>query len=258
MAKKDSQRIIEIREKANRERLEKQRREKRTTLLIQLGVALGIFIIVGAIIAVVVLGNSNKQLNAGPAAIGSITLQGTENVPLLVGDTAVTLGSADKAPVTIDLYEDYSCPHCADYEVAVGSTLLALVAKGDAVVNYHPIRIVTDYGIAAGSASTCVAAKDSQNWPDFHTALYANHNQQSDSWRASDFVNYAKVQGITDEATLDCIKKGVYEDWITSNTNASREAGVSGTPTLFINGKMQPQLLDSTALVAAVDAIKNG
>lgn len=256
VAKKDSQRIIEIREKANKERLEKQRREKRTTLFIQLGVALGIFIIVGAIVAVVVLGNSNKQLNAGPAAIGSISLLGTENVPLLVGDTAVTLGS-DDAPVTIDLYEDYSCPHCADYEVAVGATMLALVAKGDAVVNYHPIRIVTDYGVAAGSASTCVAAKDSQNWPDFHTALYANHSQGSDGWRASDFANFAKVKGITDEAALDCIKKGVYEDWIMSNTSASRDAGVSGTPTLFINGKMQPELLDASGLVAAVDALKN-
>ncbi len=253
MAKKDSQRIIDIREKANIERRAKQRREKRTTMLIQLGVALGVFVIVGAIIAFVVIGNSNRQLEAGPATNGSISLLGTEGVPLLVGDNGVTLGSAD-APVTIDLYEDYSCPHCAEYETAVGPTLIELAAKGDVVVNFHPIRIVSDYGTNAGSAATCVAAKDSQNWPDFHAALFANHSQQSDTWRASDFVNFAKVKGVTDKGALDCIKKGVYADWILSNTDASREVGVKGTPTLGINGKLLPELLDSNGLI---DAVKN-
>ena len=255
MVKKDSQRIIEIREKANIERRAKQRREKRTTILIQLGVVVAVLLVVGAIVAYVVIGNSNKQLTAGPAATGSISLLGTEGIPLLVGDNGVTVG-ADKAPVTIDLYEDYSCPHCAEYEAAVGPTLLQLAAKGDAIVNFHPIRIVSDYGVNAGSAATCVAAKDAQNWPDFHTALYANHSKESDTWTASDFVNFAKVKGITDKDTLSCIKQGVYADWILSNTDASRKAKVTGTPTLFINGKMQPELLNSADLIAAVNSLK--
>lgn len=255
MAKKDSQRIIEIREKANEQRKLQQKREKRNTLFIQLGIAVGVLALVGAVVAFVVLQNNNRVLEPGAAAQGSITLGDTANIPLLVGDNAVTLGEKT-APVTIDLYEDYSCPHCADYAVEIGPALLSLVSKGDAVVNYHPIRIVTNYGVAAGSAATCVAAKDSQNWPDFHAALFANHSQQTDGWSAKDFADFAKSKGITDKDTLSCIKQGAYADWIFSNTLASKEAGVTGTPTLFVNGEMQEKLLSADGLIAAVNALK--
>ncbi len=255
MAKKDSQRIIEIREKANLQRREQQRREKRKTMFIQLGIALGVLVIAGAVVAFLVFGNTPKEPVAPPSAQGTISLQGVDGIPLTVGDTAVTVGKSD-APVTIDLYEDYSCPHCADYEAAVGPTLFALAASGDAIVNFHPIQIVTSYGTAAGSAATCVAENDSQNWPDFHSALFANHSQQSDRWGTSDFSDFAKAQGITDEATLSCISKGTHADWIGSNTAASRDAGVQGTPTLFVNGEVQPNLLGPDELIAAVDKLK--
>lgn len=255
MAKKDSQRIQEIREKANEQRKLQQKREKRNTLLIQLGIGVGVLALVGAVVAFIVIQNQNRVFEPGATAKGSITLSGTDNIPLLVDGTAVSLGEKD-APVTIDLYEDYSCPHCADYAAEVGQTLLSLVAKGDAVVNYHPIRIVSNYGVAAGSAATCVAANDSQKWPDFHDALFANHSQQSDGWSAKDFASFAKAQGITDKDTLSCITQGAYADWIFSNTLESKKAGVNGTPTLFINGKIQEQLLSSDGLLAMVKELK--
>ncbi len=255
MAKKDSQRIIEIREKANRQRREQQKAEKRKTILIQASIGVGILVIVGAVVGGILFTQANKTPSTPPSADGTISLLGTPNVPLVVDKTAVTLGKAD-APVTIDLYEDYSCPHCADYEAAVGPTLLKLVASGDAVVNFHPIQIVTSYGSAAGSAAACVAEKNAQNWPDFHSALFANHSQTSDGWGAKDFAAYAGSLGITDKETVKCITNSSYVDWIASNTAASRDAGVSGTPTIFIDGKAQTSLPGPDELVAAVAAAK--
>lgn len=254
MAKKDSQRIIEIREKANQQRREQQKRERRNSILIQLGIAVAVLLVVGAVVIFFVMGNNNKPPAVAPSADGTISLQGTNDVPFTVGDTAITVGASD-APVTIDLYEDYSCPHCADYEAAVGPALYALAASGDVVVNFHPIQIVTAYGASAGSAATCVATNDAQNWPDFHSALFANHSQQSDGWRAKDFSSFAEQRGITDEATLSCINKGTYTAWIGTNTDASRDAGVTGTPSLFINGEPS-ELLGAEDLLAAVNGLK--
>ena len=255
VAKKDSQRINEIREKANAQRREQQRAEKRKTTFIQIGIIVGILVIVGAVVGGVFLSESSRMPAAPPSADGTISLLGTSGVPLSVGKTAVTVGKAD-APVKIDLYEDYSCPHCADYEVAVGPTLLTLAAQGEAVVSFHPIRIVTAYGTAAGSAAACVATKDAQKWPDFHAALFANHSQATDGWGSTEFADYARSQGITDDATLTCISQGSYTDWIATNTDASRTAGVSGTPTLFINGKQQTKLLGPDELTSAVKNTK--
>ncbi len=255
MAKKDSQRIIEIREKANRQRREQQRAERRKTILIQSGIALGILVVVGLVVGGIFLAQSSRTPAAPPSADGTITLLGTPNVPFAVEDTAVTVGMAD-APITIDIYEDYSCPHCADYEAAVGPTLLELIASGDALVNYHPIRIVTAYGVAAGSAAACVAETDPQNWPAFHSALFANHSQSSDGWGPKEFATFATSNGVKDLDALKCITEARYTDWIVSNTAASRDAGVSGTPTVFIDGKVQSTLPSPDALIAAVEAAK--
>jgi len=255
VARKDSNRILEIREKANQQRREQQRVEKRKTILIQSGIAVGIIVVVAAVVGGILWAQSSRTPSAPPTASGTISLQGTPNIPFGISGTAVTVGMAG-APVTIDLYEDYSCPHCADYEAAVGPTLLKLVASGDAIVNFHPIKIVTGYGLAAGSAAACVAENNAQKWPDFHTALFANHSQTSDGWGAKDFVAFAGSMGITDKDTVACITDARYTDWITSNTAASRDAGVTGTPTLFINGKQQSSLPGPDQLIAAVNAAK--
>lgn len=254
MAKKDSQRILEIREKANQQRREQQRAEKRKNTLIQVGVIGGILVIAAAVVFGIIFAQSNRTLGPAPAADGTISLLGSSGIPMSVGDNAVTLG-ASNAPVTIDLYEDYSCPHCADYAAAVGPTLNQLVVSGDAVVNYHPIQFVTRYGLNAGSAAACVATNDSQNWPGFHAALFTNHSQASDGWGAQDFADFAEALGITDKATLKCIASNSYADWITANTAASKDAGVTGTPSLYINGEAT-QLLGPAELQAAVDAAK--
>jgi len=251
VAKKDSERIIAIREKANQQRREQQRAEKRKTVLIQSGIALGIIVVVGAIVGGVLVAQNNRAPVVPPSADGTISLLGTSGVPFEVAETAVTVGQED-APVQIDIYEDYSCPHCADYEAAVGSTVLQLIADGDAVVSYHPIQIVTSYGTYAGSAAACVAENDPQNWTGFHTTLFSNHSSTSDGWNSSQFADFAKLFGITDEATLECISDGTYTSWIGSNTDASRDAGVTGTPTLFINGEQQAQLLGPDELLAVV------
>ncbi len=255
MAKKDSQQIADIREKANQQRRAQQKAEKRKTILIQSSIGVGILILVAAVVGGILVANNNKAPAIPPSADGTITVSGTAGIPLTVGDTAVTVGKAD-APVTLDIYEDYSCPHCADYEATVGPTILQLIASGDVVVSYHPIQIVTAYGTAAGSAAACVAEKDAQNWPDFHSALFANHTTASDGWGASDFAAFAGSLGITDTDTLSCISDASYVDWIGSNTDAARTDGVSSTPSLFINGEAQASPLGVDDLIAAVNAAK--
>ncbi|HNP15058.1 MAG: thioredoxin domain-containing protein [Parvibaculum sp.] len=255
MAKKDSQRIAEIREKANLQRRAQQKAEKRKTIIIQASIGVGILILVAAVVGGILIANNNKATVVPPSADGTITVSGTAGIPLTVGDTSVTVGKSN-APVTLDIYEDYSCPHCADYEAAVGPTILRLIASGEVVVSYHPIQIVTSYGVAAGSAAACVAEKDAQNWPIFHSALFANHSQTSDGWGASDFAAFASTLGVTDADTLSCISDASYSDWIRSNTDAARADGVSSTPSLFINGEAQASPLGVDDLIAAVNAAK--
>ncbi len=125
---------------------------RRNRLITQLAVVLGAVVVVAGVVVAVVLSNQNSGASAAPEIDTTIAIGGNAEVPFTVAGTTVQLGDP-KAPVQLDIFEDYSCPHCQDYDAAVGDTLLELAGSGQVVVRHHPIRIVTDYGRRAGSSS---------------------------------------------------------------------------------------------------------
>jgi protein-disulfide isomerase len=233
---------------------------KRRRTLIQLAIVGGVAVVVIAIIATAVVLGTRGQATAAaggtPSATGTTTVDGT-SVPFAIGgtgDTAagVRVGAPD-AKVTMDLWVDYSCPHCQEFEATNNATLTTLVASGKLAVTYHNIQIVTDYGTEAGSASACLAVHDPNAWPAFNAALYTNHTAATDSWTASDFAQFAAANGGGD-ATQKCTTDGTYKSWIAANTEASATAGVSGTPTMLIDGQ-KTDTLSGQALTDRVDSL---
>lgn len=234
-------------------------RARRRRTLTQLAIVGGVALVVVAIIATaIILGSRASTPAAGttPSGTGTTTVDGT-SVPLAIGgsgDTAngVRVGAAD-AKVTMDLWVDYSCPHCQEFEATNNATLATLVASGKLAVIYHNIRIVTDYGTEAGSASACLAVHDPNAWPGFNAALYANHSAQTDGWTTTDFTTFAASNGGGD-ATQKCVAGGDYKSWITASTEASAKAGVTGTPTMFLDGQ-QTDTLSGQALTDRVNSL---
>ena len=256
MAGKDFDKIREIREKQNERRRIEQAAEKRKKIFVQGGVILAILVVVALVVVLINTMSANKEPQAVPENSASVTVGDAVGVPLQVGGDSVTVGRPE-APVAIDIYEDYSCGHCAQYEAEVGSTLTEYIASGDVVVSYHPIRFVTNYGMNAGSAATCVATEDPGNWMMAHEALFAAHSQESDGWKPKSFVKFLTEGGITDQATLDCVASGKYTDWITANTEKAKADGVEATPSLRINGTVVP-VGPKADLIDAIEAAKLG
>ncbi|GAB2591124.1 DsbA family protein [Microlunatus antarcticus] len=235
-------------------------RAKRRRTLTQLAIVGGVAVVVIAIVATAVVlgtrGRSTTVAGGSPVATGTTDLGGT-SVPFAIGGdggtaNGVRVGSTD-AKVSMDLWVDYSCPHCQEFEATNNATISSLVASGKLAVTYHNIQIVTDYGTEAGSASACMAVHDPSAWPAYNAALYVNHSQSTDGWGASDFARFAAANGGGD-ATQRCTTDGTYRDWITANTAASVKADVSGTPTMFIDGA-KTDTLSGQALVDRVDSL---
>ena len=226
----------------------------RRRTLTQIGIIGGVAVVVLAIIATaVVLGTRDRGgPTATPAVTSSVTVDGA-SVPFTITGSAFRLGPAD-AKATVDLWVDYSCPHCQEFEAANASVLNSLLAKGDVAVSYHNIQIVTGYGTEAGNASACLAVNDPERWVAFNSALYANHDATTDGWKASDFRSFAAAQG-AGSATQDCISSGRYSDWIAANTNDATAHDVQGTPTMFLNGQLQAETPSGQALVDKVNAL---
>ncbi|QOD42655.1 DsbA family protein [Clavibacter zhangzhiyongii] len=244
----DRDRTREIQEKANAQRRLDEAKRKRRRLFTQLGVAAAVVILVAGIWGGASL--LRDQAAAGsmpPTADATVELASGGQARVTAAADAVSVGAAD-APVMLDIYEDYSCPHCQEYEAATGPLLDRLAESGQVRVVYHPIQIVTNYGRAAGSTAACVLQHDPAAWPGVHSALFANHSAETDSWTGADFSSWLTSQGVTDADALNCTTEGAFAGWITANTQAAAAADITGTPTLRIDGQ-------ETATVSGQDLV---
>ena len=239
------------RQARERARLEAAKQERQRRIRQAIVVAVVGLVAIGIVVTAVLLGRADRAERV-PTASTDVTVGGV-SVPFNIDGSAVQVGKQD-AKVTLDLWVDYSCPHCQEFEAESNEILAQKVAAGTLKVRYHNIRVVTDYGTQAGSAGACVAAGASEQWWAFNAALYANHSAETDDSRGAQLADFAQQQGITDDAVLTCIRDQRYTSWITDNGSAATAAEVTGTPTLFFNGEKSDTISGAT-LGAKIDEL---
>ncbi len=167
--------------------------------------------------------------------------------------SGILLGSG---PATVELFEDFMCPFCRQFEEASGAALEALVSQGAATLAYHPLGFLdrlssTRYSTRAAAASGCAA--DQGAFMDYKNALFANQPEEGGPG-LSDEELVAIGSGIGLEAGFEgCIDDGLYREWAAYVTAQAIERGVGGTPSVFVEGHPVPA--NARAIAAAVQAI---
>jgi protein-disulfide isomerase len=136
----------------------------------------------------------------------------------------------DAAPITIVEFSDFECPYCVRAEPTVKQLLEAYPGKIKLVYRDFPLPMHT-HAPKAAEASHC-AADQGKYW-EMHEKLFAN----SQKLAVADLKGYAKDLKL-DTAKFDkCLDSGEKAALVEKNRKAGEEAGVSGTPAFFINGR---------------------
>jgi protein-disulfide isomerase len=201
--------------------------------------------VVAAFVVLVVAGGilfqgwrSSRSPSAAPSASSSaapVTITNGKPIPL---------GSAD-APVTITLYEDFHCPHCADFEEEFGPTITQAQESGAARVELYPMSFIDEGSITAANAMACAA--EAGFGQAYYLGLFANHTLQ---WSDPQLIELAtKVGGSPSDAFKTCVTRRAHADWVSSINATADTNGISQTPTMLINGKeVDPATLTPDAL----------
>lgn len=159
-------------------------------------------------------------------------------------------------PVTVDVYADFMCPHCKDFEEAAAPILAGLVSDNKATVVYHPLAFLdrfssTRYSTRSAAASGCAA--DAGRFVEYANILYLNQPpENSAGLDDARLIELAGTAGIDTATFGQCVRDGRHTAWVDGVTEAATRAGVNGTPTVLVNGKK----IESTpeAITAAVTA----
>jgi protein-disulfide isomerase len=173
-----------------------------------------------------------------------------------------SLGKAD-APVTMDVWADFQCPVCGRFVTTVEPQIITnLVANGSVRIVAHDFSFIgngqdPDESTDAAVAARC-ADRQSRFW-DYYEMLFWNQAPENSGGFSRDrLLGMANRLGLDSGAFLTCLTDQSLVAAVTAETVAGAKAGVSATPTIFVNGKPEVGLKDYAtyaALIASAAAV---
>ena len=283
-----TERTAAAREKAREIREAQLKREKRNKLLIGWGIVAAVVAII-VIVALVVTSNIQKNApvaDQGPTpangnVYGGVTLLANSEVaktepatvnvadvpsPAATPPAQVTAPGAEAEagkPVKVVLYIDFICPVCKNFETQYNETLTKLRNEGTITVEYRPLgfldtRSTTNYSSRAANAAACVVNESPEKYADFVNMLF--EKQPAEGSAGISDADLKKMATDLGAKSIDtCVDGKTYRPWVKYTTQQASSIGVSGTPTVLVEGKQwgkgdSAQTPFEQFLQAAIDA----
>lgn len=139
-------------------------------------------------------------------------------------------GLAD-APVTIEEYSDFGCPHCRDFITEKADRL-----RQEYVDSGQVRYIVAPYALRPETALATEAAwcaTDQDKFFDYQRVLFDNFGSPITQ---ANLTALAKNVDLDQSAFATCLSSRTHQLDVTKAMQAAARRGVNATPTFFING----------------------
>ena len=160
-----------------------------------------------------------------------------------------------KGVPVLDIYEDFQCPICGQFEKLQGDYIESLITAKKATVVYHTLSFLGPESVNAANAAACSA--DQGKFLQYHRALYANQPQENSGVWSTDVLGVlGQAAGIMSKKFTSCVNDMAYQGWVNNVAAAGAKANVNSTPTVFINGKeidRKTEYFDAAKFKAAVE-----
>ncbi|MGA2216436.1 MAG: thioredoxin domain-containing protein, partial [Bryobacteraceae bacterium] len=148
-----------------------------------------------------------------------------------------SFGPAD-APVTIVEFGDFECPDCKLEAPILRHDLTAESGgKVRVVFKNYPLDSVHPWARAAAIAGRCVYRQDQPAFWKFYDWIYDHQEEITGDNLKTKVVAWAAENGVDATQLGRCIDTRASEPEVDRSIAEARALGVSGTPTLFINGR---------------------
>jgi protein-disulfide isomerase len=138
---------------------------------------------------------------------------------------------SEKASVTIVEFGDFECPVCGALFPTMKLVEKNYSDKVRVVFRQFPLTSIHPRAQKAAEASLC--ANDQQRFWEFHDSLFGDQTRLD----VASLKQRAQTLGLNTTAFNSCLDSGKQVNAIQKDRDDGTKAGVSGTPTLFINGR---------------------
>lgn len=185
----------------------------------------------------------------GPSNTPSGDVTPVESLP------APVQGDPD-ADVTVMVFEDFSCPHCATYSLEILPDVEAeYVEPGTVRYEHHDYPIPVDGRWSWAVAGAARAVQDSVGdaaFFEYAHLLFQNQDQYS-----MDLLAQLAEEVDAEPATVrSAAENGTYRPALEADRQRGADLGLDGTPEIFVNGEKTPDPTFET-IAAAIEGARS-
>ena len=158
---------------------------------------------------------------------------------------APTVGPTN-APITIVEWSDFECPYCSKVVPAINEVKAKYGEKVRIAFRHFPLSF---HQKAQKAAEASMCAHEQGKFWQMHDAMFGNQQALGvDQLKAK-----AAELGANADQFNSCLDSGKYAQQVKDDISAGTAAGVSGTPAMFINGRMVSGAVPFEQLAQIID-----
>lgn len=146
--------------------------------------------------------------------------------------TNVPFKGPANAPVTLVEFSDFQCPYCQRINATLDDVRKTYGDQVRVAFMQFPLTSIHKQAFKAAEAALCADAQG-QFWP-MHDAIFA----QPRNLTPDELKSRAATLGLDAETFATCLDGGASAPEVRRQMAVGRSAGVTGTPTFLVNGRL--------------------
>lgn len=167
----------------------------------------------------------------------------------LILDHTPRVGSANAAIEIVQFY-DVSCPHCLTFHDRLYKSLRIRYDTSQVAVYFRP------FPISAESVPLLASLYHAEEMGRFAHLLESYYRLAPRRMSATTFHLYAATVGMEARPLVQAATSHVYRSRVLTSQQEARAIGVSGTPTVFVDGReIPPSSLKESCMTQIIDAL---
>jgi len=165
-----------------------------------------------------------------------------------------SLGTAG-APVAIVVFSDLQCPHCkGEAEMLRQNLIKNYPTQVRLYFKDYPLTGMHPWAKAAAEAGRCVFAQSNDAFWEYHDWIFAHQEAITPENLKDQVLGWAKDAKNVDAVKLGaCIAGKSTEAEVDAEIKQGQDLAITGTPTMFVNGRRISQTIDWANLKNIID-----
>ncbi|GGH85245.1 protein-disulfide isomerase [Pullulanibacillus pueri] len=226
--------------KLNKKQIQAQKKKQQQRWVILASTVI-ILVLVFGIVAIVTQNNQSSDSEGNMTSDPNTNSSQNSGEPKKIDYTGQPMMGKKEAPVKIAEFGDYQCPICRQFTLNIFPELKKdFIDTGKVKFYFFNYTVIGEDSVLAANAAESIYHNYPNKFWEFHELLYKKQGQEN-QWVTKELLKKLANQVVPNlnkkQLTWD-LDQLSYKDELNKDKNIGASVQVTGTPTLFINGKM--------------------